>query len=304
MPLADGRARPRRCACSARCAQAGLRALLDPEGRSFKSRMKQADKLGRALRGDPGRRRDRAGRVDACATWRGSAQEDVPRGRRSSNTSRRRRMAEPLGDLVRTHYCGELRDDARRQDRHPHGLGGHAPRPRRRRVRRPARPRGDLPGRGAARGLEGGPRRRRPRALASTCWRWWARSRRAPPDTVNPNLDTGKVEVLAREIRVLSEAKTPVFPIEDEIDTHEEIRLKYRYLDLRRPRLQQQPHAAPPGHDGGAALPGRAGLLRDRDPDARASRRPRARATTSCPRASTTAASTRCRSRRSCSSSS
>ena len=45
--------------------------------------------------------------------------------------------------------------------------------------------------------------------------------------------------MLAREIRVLSEAKTPVFPIEDEIDTHEEIRLKYRYLDLRRPRMQR-----------------------------------------------------------------
>jgi aspartyl-tRNA synthetase len=58
-------------------------------------------------------------------------------------------------------------------------------------------------------------------------------------DTVNPGLDTGKVEVLAKEIRVLSEAKTPVFPIEDEIDTHEEVRLKHRYLDLRRPRLQR-----------------------------------------------------------------
>jgi aspartyl-tRNA synthetase len=58
-------------------------------------------------------------------------------------------------------------------------------------------------------------------------------------DTVNPSLPTGRVEVMAREIRVLSEAKTPVFPIEDEVDTHEEIRLKYRYLDLRRPRMQR-----------------------------------------------------------------
>ncbi len=46
------------------------------------------------------------------------------------------------------------------------------------------------------------------------------------------------IEVLASEIRILAEAKTPPFPIEDEIDTHEEIRLKYRYLDLRRPKLQ------------------------------------------------------------------
>jgi aspartyl-tRNA synthetase len=58
-------------------------------------------------------------------------------------------------------------------------------------------------------------------------------------ETVNPNLATGRVEVLAREIRILSEARTPVFPIEDGIDTHEEVRLKHRYLDLRRPSLQR-----------------------------------------------------------------
>jgi aspartyl-tRNA synthetase len=58
-------------------------------------------------------------------------------------------------------------------------------------------------------------------------------------DTVNPKLPTGTVEVLAREIRVLSEARTPPFPIEDDIETSEDIRLKYRYLDLRRPRLHR-----------------------------------------------------------------
>jgi aspartyl-tRNA synthetase len=62
---------------------------------------------------------------------------------------------------------------------------------------------------------------------------------RRSAETVNPKLPTGTVEVLAREIRVLAEAKTPPFPIEDELDTAEEIRLKYRYLDLRRPRLQR-----------------------------------------------------------------
>ena len=58
-------------------------------------------------------------------------------------------------------------------------------------------------------------------------------------ETRNPKLPTGAVEVLASEIRVLSEARTPPFPIEDEIGTSEEIRLKHRYLDLRRPRLQR-----------------------------------------------------------------
>jgi aspartyl-tRNA synthetase len=59
------------------------------------------------------------------------------------------------------------------------------------------------------------------------------------PETVNPKMPTGEIEVLAREIRVLSEARTPPFAIEDDIATAEEIRLKYRYLDLRRPRLQR-----------------------------------------------------------------
>jgi aspartyl-tRNA synthetase len=62
---------------------------------------------------------------------------------------------------------------------------------------------------------------------------------RRSADTLNPKIPTGAVEVLAREVRILSEAKTPAFAIEDELDTSEEIRLRYRYLDLRRPRLQR-----------------------------------------------------------------
>ncbi len=62
---------------------------------------------------------------------------------------------------------------------------------------------------------------------------------RRSPETVNSKLPTGGIEVLAREIHILAEAKTPPFPIEDEIDTADDIRLKYRYLDLRRPRLQR-----------------------------------------------------------------
>lgn len=55
---------------------------------------------------------------------------------------------------------------------------------------------------------------------------------------VNENLITGKIEVRANELRILSEAETPPFPIEEESKTKEELRLKYRYLDLRRPDLQ------------------------------------------------------------------
>lgn len=56
---------------------------------------------------------------------------------------------------------------------------------------------------------------------------------------VNPNLLTGDIEVRAKELRILSEAETPPFPIEEGSKTKEELRLKYRYLDLRRPDLQR-----------------------------------------------------------------
>lgn len=56
---------------------------------------------------------------------------------------------------------------------------------------------------------------------------------------VNDKLKTGKIEIRATELRILSEAETPPFPIEVESKTKEELRLKYRYLDLRRPDLQR-----------------------------------------------------------------
>lgn len=56
---------------------------------------------------------------------------------------------------------------------------------------------------------------------------------------VNENLETGDIEIRAKEIRILSESETPPFPIEAESKTKEELRLKYRYLDLRRPDLQK-----------------------------------------------------------------
>ena len=56
---------------------------------------------------------------------------------------------------------------------------------------------------------------------------------------VNENLATGEIEVRAAQIRILAEAETPPFPIEADSRTKEELRLKYRYLDLRRPDLQR-----------------------------------------------------------------
>jgi aspartyl-tRNA synthetase len=57
-------------------------------------------------------------------------------------------------------------------------------------------------------------------------------------DTVNARLETGEVEVLATEIRLLNEARTPPFQIAEDSPVSEDVRLRYRYLDLRRPRLQ------------------------------------------------------------------
>jgi aspartyl-tRNA synthetase len=147
-------------------------------------------------------------------------------------------MAEPQGDLVRTHYCGELRGDdvgktvtlmgwaASRRD-----LGGViflGLRDREGICQVVARPEVSKDVHAAAFDV-------RSEYVVAVVGEVVART----AENVNPDMPTGRVEVLAREIRVLSEAKTPVFAIEDEVDAFEELRLKHRYLDLRRPRLQR-----------------------------------------------------------------
>ena len=147
-------------------------------------------------------------------------------------------MADALGDLTRTHYCGALRRldvgktvtvmgwAATRRD-----LGGVIfidVRDREGICQVVAKPETSGAAHEAADRVRG-------EYVIAVVGEVAARS----ADTVNPKLPTGEVEVLAREIRVLSEAKTPPFAIEDEVGTSEDIRLKYRYLDLRRPRLQR-----------------------------------------------------------------
>ncbi len=145
-------------------------------------------------------------------------------------------MAETLGDLARTHYCGALREDhvgktvtlmgwaATRRD-----LGGVIfvdLRDREGICQVVARPEVSKEAHAAA-------DRVRSEYVVAVVGEVARRS----PDTLNPKLATGAVEVLAREIRVLAEAKTPPFPIEDEVAVGEDLRLKYRYLDLRRPKM-------------------------------------------------------------------
>jgi aspartyl-tRNA synthetase len=147
-------------------------------------------------------------------------------------------MAEPLGELTRTHYCGSLTEShvgqtvtlmgwaATRRD-----LGGVVfvdLRDREGICQIVARPEVSKAAHDAADAVRG------EYVLAVV-----GEVEKRSADTINPKIPTGTVEVLAREIRILSEARTPPFPVEDEIQTSEDIRLKYRYLDLRRPRMQR-----------------------------------------------------------------
>ena len=61
-----------------------------------------------------------------------------------------------------------------------------------------------------------------------------------PTGTVNTNLHSGAIEILAQDIEVLNESETPPFPIESDIEVNEELRLRYRYIDLRRTVMQEK----------------------------------------------------------------
>ncbi len=145
-------------------------------------------------------------------------------------------MAEPLGDLTRTHTCGALRPDDVGADV---VLLGWVHRVR------------DLGGLlfvdirdrdGVAQivfdkddeALMAKAKRLRSEYVIGV----EGRVRRRSADTVNPKLATGDVEVVVRRLALLNEAKTPPFSVADDSPVSEDVRLKYRYLDLRRPNLQ------------------------------------------------------------------
>ena len=145
-------------------------------------------------------------------------------------------MAEPLGALTRTHTCGALRPDDVGADvvllgwvHRVRDLGGLLFVDVRDRdgITQVVFDQDDEPLMAKAKrlrsefviGIEG-------------------RVRRRSGETVNPKLATGDVEVVVRRLTLLNEAKTPPFPIADDTPVSEDVRLKYRYLDLRRPTLQ------------------------------------------------------------------
>jgi len=142
---------------------------------------------------------------------------------------------EPLGSLARTHTCGALTTSDVNKDvvllgwvHRVRDLGGV--------LFLDVRDRHGITQvvvHGEA--LEAKAKRLRPEFVIGVIGRVEARAREA----VNPKLKTGEIEVNAREIRLLNDAKTPPFPINEDTQVSEEMRLRYRYLDLRRPKIQQ-----------------------------------------------------------------
>ena len=145
-------------------------------------------------------------------------------------------MAEHLGELTRTHTCGALRPDDVGADvvllgwvHRVRDLGGLLFIDVRDRagVTQVVFDRDDD-------ALMSKGKRLRSEFVIGVC----GRVRRRSSETVNPKIPTGEVEVVVSRLTLLNEARTPPFPVADETPVSEDVRLKYRYLDLRRPRVQ------------------------------------------------------------------
>jgi aspartyl-tRNA synthetase len=145
-------------------------------------------------------------------------------------------VAEPLGDLTRTHTCGALRAEDVGADvvllgwvHRVRDLGGL--------LFIDLRDRAGLTqivfDKDDAEAMARAKRLRSEYVIGVK-----GRVQRRSAETVNPKVATGEVEVMVRHLALLNEAKTPPFPIADEAPVSEDVRLKYRYLDLRRARLQ------------------------------------------------------------------
>ncbi len=147
-------------------------------------------------------------------------------------------MIESLGDLKRTHYCGDLSEEnmgaevvlmgwvQRRRDHG--GLVFIDLRDRTGLIQVVFNPQEDPETHERSHAV------RSEYVLAVK-----GRVRERPEDMINPNIHTGRIEVFINHLRVLNTANTPPFMIEDRIDVSEAVRLKYRYLDLRRPSIFQ-----------------------------------------------------------------
>ena len=147
-------------------------------------------------------------------------------------------MIESMADLARTHYCGELTEDHVGQEvvlmgwaqkRRDHGgLVFIDLRDRSGVIQTVFNPQEDPETHQRSHAV------RNEYVLAVK-----GRVRPRPADMVNEKLATGRIEVFINHLRVLNTSETPPFVIEDEIEVSEAVRLKYRYLDLRRPRVQR-----------------------------------------------------------------
>ena len=145
-------------------------------------------------------------------------------------------MAEQLGDLTRTHTCGALRSGDVGADvvllgwvHRVRDLGGL--------LFIDIRDRGGITQvvfDGDDEAMMAKAKRLRSEFVVGIA----GRVRRRAPETVNAKLETGEVEIIVSRLTILNEAKTPPFPVADETPVSEDVRLKYRYLDLRRPGLQ------------------------------------------------------------------
>ena len=143
-------------------------------------------------------------------------------------------MPEPLGTLYRSHTCGELRADHVGQEVVLLGWV-HRVRDMGALVFIDVRDRYGITQVVARDALAEAAKRARGEFVIAAL----GHVERRAPDAVNPKIATGEVEVVAREIRVLSEAKPPAIPVADDTGVTEDNRLRYRYLDLRRARMQR-----------------------------------------------------------------